>query len=245
MIPNIIHQIWIQGYDNIPNTLLAYHLECKNINNNFEFILWDDEKIKKLLAEYFGLLYLETYNSYTIFAQKADFARYAILYTYGGIYLDMDMKCTKNLSDFLNCGVFFTSYIYPNIFKRYLNGIVGAKPSHPLFVVIFNNIFCNKDIKNVTKSTGTNLFYVSVQEYIKNNSNHDIVIVDQKYLNPCHMFSNKDCEEKCKDCYVVHTNYSSWSPTNKILTKVLKHKNILIVLLLILLITIMAFFTLK
>ena len=31
--------------------------------------------------------------------QKIDFAKYAILYTYGGIYMDMDVECFKSLNN--------------------------------------------------------------------------------------------------------------------------------------------------
>lgn len=237
MIPKIIHQIWIQGYDYIPIDLIDYHNSCKKVNDDFEYVIWDNKKIKNFLKEYFDKKYLQTYNNYTIYAQKADFARYTILYVYGGIYLDMDMLCKKNLSDFLNCGVFFTSYIYPNIFKRYLNGIVGARPKHPLFEIILKNIFETKHItKNVTNATGTGMFYKSVQEYIKKNPHHDIHIINQKYLNPCHMFSNEKCKYDCDECYIVHTNYSSWSLTNKFLVKLLKRRKIIILIILLIII---------
>src|SRR6187399_325467 len=98
MIPKIIHQIWLQGYDNIPAELKNDHENCKIVNNDFEYIVWDKDKIKKLLDDKFGKDYSDLFDTYKIFAQQADFARYAILYVYGGIYLDMDILCKKNLS---------------------------------------------------------------------------------------------------------------------------------------------------
>jgi len=237
-IPKIIHQIWIQGYDNIPKHLKEMHENCVKINDDFKFIVWDDDKIKKFLKDNFKPKYLEVYNMMTIPAQKADFARYAILYKYGGIYLDMDMVCRKNLNYFLKHKVFFTTKkdLAYHVYPRYLNGIIGAVPNHKLFKIIFKNIFeREKHYDNVTYSTGTRLLYDSVQNYreymSKNNNknknkqnndknkenNYDIEIVDAKYLHPCTMYQDeKTCPYKCTDCYIAHTNNSSWSTGLKI-----------------------------
>ena len=135
------------------------------------------EQIEKLLVTNFTQDFLETYRNYKIFAQKADFARYAILYVYGGIYLDMDMMCKKNLSHFLKYNFFFTNYAMQSWIKRYLNGIIGSRPQHPIFLTIFKNIFLRKNIAhNVMESTGPGLFYYAVQEYVRNNPNNDITI---------------------------------------------------------------------
>lgn len=240
MIPNIIHQIWIQGYDKIPSDLMIYHNGCKAINDNFNYIVWDDNKIRELLISKFDKKYIETYDNYKIFAQKADFARYAILYTYGGIYLDMDMLCRKNLTSFLKYNFFFTSYMFYNFFKRFLNGIVGSRAGHPVFEYIFNNIFIRKNnTKSVTDSTGTGLFYYSIMEYVKNNPSHDLKMIDRKYLDPCNMYNNDSCRYTCEDCYIAHTNYSSWSPTLRICKFLLKYKYAILVILLLTIILIL------
>lgn len=241
MIPEVIHQIWIQGSDNIPANLLEMHNNCKNINNNFKYKTWDEEKIRKLLLKHFEKKYLETYDEYTVFAQKADFARYAILYIYGGIYMDMDMICKKNLSSFLQNQMFFTTYRLPHFFKRYLNGIVGSKPKHPVFEIIFRNIFTRKNMgKSITNATGTGLFYDSVTEYMENHpTNNDITIVDYRYLDPCHAFSGENCANECTDCYVVHTSYSSWSPLTRVGKQLIKHKYLILVIILVIIIVIL------
>src|SRR5665648_300106 len=98
MIPNIIHQIWLQGKSSIPTDLKIYYDGCSKVNNNFTHMFWDEYLIKKLLLNKFGPDYVALYDFYQVFAQKADFARYAILSVYGGIYLDMDTLCKKNLT---------------------------------------------------------------------------------------------------------------------------------------------------
>ena len=212
-IPPIIHQIWIQGYDKIPDSLKILHNGCKSTNDNFKFIFWDEPRIKKLLLKYFGKKYVDAYDTYQIFAQKSDFARYAILYIYGGIYLDMDMICRKNLTPFLNYNFFCTtdSIYFFILSKKYLNGIMGAKKKHPVFPFIFKNMFERLlDSSYVLYSTGPKLLYDAVTDYKKTTGMDDITVIDRKYLHPCITYDDDSCPYTCNDCYIAHTNYGSW-----------------------------------
>ncbi|BCS83182.1 glycosyltransferase [Cotonvirus japonicus] len=238
-IPNIIHQIWIQGEDKIPSKLNSFYLNCQKVNNNFKHEFWDNDRIINLLQEKFSPEHVDLYNRYTIFAQKADFARYAILYVHGGIYLDMDMVCIKNLSPFLKYGLFFTPKPFYKIFGGYLNGIIGVRPNHPVFKIVIKNIFDRQHINNVTKSTGTGLFYDSVIEYSKMSNDNDIMLVDNKYLHPCNIYNDESCPDTCKDCYIAHTNNSSWSPQLRFFKFLFKNKIIIIIIILLIIIIIL------
>ncbi len=237
MIPNIIHQIWIQGYDKIPAELKQDQINCRTINYDFEYMFWDEDKIKKLLFDNFDVKYLNLYNYYVIPAQRADLARYAILYIYGGIYLDMDMICKKNLKSFLENDIFFTNDIFNFLYKRYLTGIIGAKKNHPIFKLMMENMILRKDsaLKFVAYSTGTQLFYDSVQQYMKDTGDTNISMIKRKYLHPCSILDDDLCAYKCDSCYVAHTNYSSWSPSLKLL-KFAKRNTLLILVVIIVMI---------
>ena len=97
MIPKIIHQIWFQGESKIPEKLNKYKEECKKVNKEHQYYIWDDAMIKRLLKDNYPD-YLKTYNAFPLMIQKIDFAKYVILYHYGGIYIDMDVRCLKNIS---------------------------------------------------------------------------------------------------------------------------------------------------
>ena len=43
--------------------------------------------------------YLELWNDFRFPIQRADFIRYCILFKYGGLYLDCDIRPMKNLED--------------------------------------------------------------------------------------------------------------------------------------------------
>lgn len=239
MIPPIIHQIWIQGYDHIPAELKEYHENCKEVNKKFQHQFWDEIKIKELLLKHFGPEYVELYEYYTVPSQKADLAKYAILYVNGGVYLDMDMVCKRNLESFLKYDLFFTTDVFYILYKRYLTGIIGAKPKHPAFLVVFKNMFLRKPYSyNIQYSAATQLFFDSVTQYKRESGDNNINIIDRKYLHPCSILEDENCHLTCDECYVAHTNYSSWSPSLRFLKFVVKNSKLIALLVIIILIMI-------
>ena len=56
MIPKIIHNIWVQGYSNIPDDIRIQQLQIKKLNPDWEFIIWDEKMILQLLEKYPNVL---------------------------------------------------------------------------------------------------------------------------------------------------------------------------------------------
>jgi len=103
MIPKIIHNIWIEGYENLPNEYKVTYANIKKINPEWEFIIWDDDMIKKILKKYPPIynMYIRA-NNYTETDNnkiKSDIARYIIMKEYGGLYFDMDFKCSSSFDE--------------------------------------------------------------------------------------------------------------------------------------------------
>lgn len=66
MFPKIIHQIWLQSTDKIP---VKFHSHInKNINGNYEHILWDESKIIQLINA--NKIYFKTYQKSKIHKLK-------------------------------------------------------------------------------------------------------------------------------------------------------------------------------
>lgn len=90
-IPLKIFQTW--------NTkLLPIHMKknyqlLKKQNPQFEFYLFDDEECFEFIQKYFDTSVTDAFKRLIPGAYKADLWRYCVLYIYGGIYLDMKMKC--------------------------------------------------------------------------------------------------------------------------------------------------------
>ena len=107
MIPKIIHNIWIQGYEQLPEEVKKNHLLVKKANPEWEFMIWDNTTILKLLQKYPTLLSMyKNLHKYIVFTEeeqknkfiktKGIIAKYVILKEYGGVYYDVNLKCNFN-----------------------------------------------------------------------------------------------------------------------------------------------------
>jgi mannosyltransferase OCH1-like enzyme len=100
MIPKIIHQIWTQGCDKVPEKYRKYQDKWKN-KSGYKYICWDDKSIKELIKKFDKSL-LEVYNYFELPQQRSDLGRYIILYLFGGFYIDIDIEAgDKSLDEII------------------------------------------------------------------------------------------------------------------------------------------------
>jgi len=66
-------------------------------NRGYSWQFFDDMQVDKLVRENFDQRTYDAFARLQIGAAKADFFRYAVLYIYGGIYLDLDSDITGRL----------------------------------------------------------------------------------------------------------------------------------------------------
>ena len=96
VLPKIIHQQW--KTDKVPEGVFTkWHLKFKDLfpEPEFKHVLWTDATARELIAKEFPF-FLKTYDSYEFGIQRADAARYFILYRYGGLYADLDYEPLTN-----------------------------------------------------------------------------------------------------------------------------------------------------
>lgn len=123
-IPKIIHQIWIGSP--LPDKYLPLIASWQEHHPDWEYILWDDAMI-----EAFGLVNKEQYDRSTNWGQKADIARYEILYRLGGVYVDIDFECLRPFDIFHHVCDYYTGAAYSGRFSTF-NGLIGAAPENPI-----------------------------------------------------------------------------------------------------------------
>ncbi|KAL3459354.1 MIPC synthase subunit [Aspergillus heterothallicus] len=126
VIPKIIHQTY--KHNDIPEVWKEAQQSCIDLHPEYKYLLWTDDMARDFIAAHYPW-FLETFNSYKYPIQRADSIRYFILYHYGGIYIDLDDGCNRNLDPLLT---------YPAFLRRTLpigisNDVMGSVPQHPFF----------------------------------------------------------------------------------------------------------------
>jgi len=126
LIPKVMHHIW-DG--DLPPLYQNYLEECKKIHPEWEFKFWSDKEIRDL-----NLQNQDLYDKSRNYAGRSDIARYEILYKFGGVYRDADVKCYRPIDDLNHKYDFYVPIEYPNRYwpMTINNGIIGTKAGHPI-----------------------------------------------------------------------------------------------------------------
>lgn len=160
MIPKIIHQIWI-GDKQLPETWLN---SWKDKHPEYEYILWTEKDIDEL--NLVNRHIYDKFNESKTYNGMANVARIEILYNYGGIYLDADLKCLKPLNkEWLKCD--FVGVESPHKKGRILNGILMTESYHYLLKQYMDVLGKVKEIHPSWKNTGSGIMTPILEGKIK------------------------------------------------------------------------------
>lgn len=240
-IPKVIHQIWFQGYNNIPPHLLEYHNSWITINPNYNVIVWDEHKIEELVNTTDDKWIKELYFSYTKMIQKIDFAKYLILYTFGGIYMDMDIKCLKSIdttpaietSDFIASYMTFnkTELIILSILgtisfsdKVINNGMIMCAPKHEILLLTMKEAYTKRNFHSifsavhVFETTGPCCLTNALKKYTVVHPNDKFQLLNNSYFEACNVIEVN--QNKCKipnNAIGIHYYENSWIMPNDIM----------------------------
>jgi len=132
MIPKIIHYTWFSG-DPFPEKIQHCIELWKEIMPDYEFVLWNANKIKEIDS-----VWLSECLNEKKWAFAADYVRLYAVYHYGGIYLDTDVEVYRNFDSFLNDKMFIgrEGVAYTLLEKQEMNVFLtshcfGAEKNHP------------------------------------------------------------------------------------------------------------------
>ena len=159
-IPKILHQMWLdRSSDTNESPPPKYQAiggtnSLRTLNPAYRYVFWNMQRVKQL----FELPELQRWHDFYFTGlkhhiEKCDFARYALLYIYGGIYTDLDLLCVKPL-DGLIAGRHF-AWCEDRHGKDVYNGFLASAPRHPIWPELMNYImYTYKNTGFVYDTTG-------------------------------------------------------------------------------------------
>jgi len=122
-IPRILIQTW--KTNKLPEKCEKFVDELKKLHPDYNYKFFTDSDISQFLKDNYEE-YLKTYDKLPLKIQQIDFFRYIAIYHFGGIYLDLDMECKKNMNSMLT-----HNSVFP--VDEYINHINGKKPRYAGF----------------------------------------------------------------------------------------------------------------
>ncbi|ARF09145.1 glycosyltransferase [Catovirus CTV1] len=244
-IPMIIHQIWYQGIENIPEDYPNYSNSWKKYNPDYKYMFWDKDKIDNLINNFFPY-FKERYNSYPKIIQKIDVSKFMILYIYGGVYVDLDSECLKSINSLLennkiilsknNGNAIINLYNHGTISQVLENSFLASEKNNNFWIHCINMAmaedikqnFWETNEKYVFRTTGPSLVSRAYHSYPNKN---DFTLIDYKLLDPlcvCEHYNydcqNNDCRKLFPNSYSMH-HYGGTTSSNGWMSSYVKELN--------------------
>ncbi len=211
-IPKIFHFIWI-GKEQLPIVYQDYFESWIKEHPDYVFCFWNDDNIPKLV-------YQDIYDKSSRYAMKADILRYELLTIFGGVYVDCDFLCCKNIDCIINNKKGFSAYES----KDYIAiGIMGFIKEHPFLLKLLNvmsfHLELFKEEKYIPLLTGpiffTNIWKQYLEQNLLEDENNLFAFTPETFYEYTYedKIIHKRIEvDKSKDYqYAIHTWGHSWS----------------------------------
>ena len=131
LIPKTFHYIWLGSP--LPKEIARRRETWAKIHPGWTMKLWTEENI---VTDYADLA--AKCGSY---AQRADLYRYEILHREGGIYIDVDFECLRNVEEMLNGLPAFAVIEHQGRPKPQVSaGFIGTIPKHPAYAILLREV---------------------------------------------------------------------------------------------------------
>lgn len=166
-IPKKIWQTWKSK--NVPRKMARNIAKMREMNPDYDYNLADDVDCVKLLMDNFGPNYVNAFWAPRFGMFRADLYRYAVLWLYGGVYLDADAVMLKPFDTVVRYP--FTLVIPKDREKSGLyQAFIACTPNHPaiwhMLQLAFYNIASRRPIINDLALSGPLVSQVAVNLYL-------------------------------------------------------------------------------
>lgn len=263
MIPKIIHFIWWQGEDQLPDKYKPNVIDWARNNPSYELMFWDESKIRQLCHDHFPQ-YEENFNQSQHIMEQIDVSKFMMLEVYGGVYVDTDIESRRPIpedwikykavfselysEDICSSRFCLTSFVFSMGHSGkdlYNSGFYAGEPGTGIFGDILAESmklrlsiprWVGKQIY-ITYTAGPPFITIYIQKYFKTRS--DIKILTPTFIESCgtHFHFSKN-ESDClitEDTVGIHKHGLSWaSPVHFFVLKCLYHRKYLYSIILIL-----------
>lgn len=213
MIPKKIHYCWF-GRKPLPKLAIKCIKSWKKFLPDYEIIEWNENNFDVNICTYTK----EAYQAKK-YAFVSDYARFWILYNYGGVYLDTDVEIIRPMEFLINKGAFMGCEIKTSNtpWPQIASGLgIGASAKHPIYKEILEHY---EQSHFILKSGELN--YSTVVERVTNifikhglKQSDEIQVCDGIIIYPPDFFCPKSFETReinvTKNTVAIHHFDASW-----------------------------------
>ncbi len=139
VIPRVIFQTW-KVRQPLPSNYRYWSDTFPGLNPGYLRILWDDADNREFIAAAFPW-FLPVYDSYPREIFRADMVRPFFLYSFGGIYVDLDTECLRPIDETIAEGDVILGTMGPDTSFAHSvpNAIMASKPRQLFWLLAIAN----------------------------------------------------------------------------------------------------------
>ena len=228
MIPKIIHQIWSDLKQPIPDIFKEFSQTWKDNHPDWRYEFWDETRMCLFVQEHYPQ-YWNVYINFPYDVQRWDAIRFLFLCQMGGMYVDFDSECLEPIDTLLKghtCCMGLEPAEQAILFNRPRiigNALMATVPGHPFFKMIINELFkkttmypAGNKARFVIETTGP---LMTTRVYEAYTEKDKITLLPAELVAPLtiaevRMFVEKqeiqELEEKIEKAFAVHYFYGLW-----------------------------------
>jgi hypothetical protein len=208
-IPRTLHQLWIGRP--VPEHIAEYMQTWRDRHPDWEYRLWTEKELGEL-----PMVNRWLYDNACRFALpgrceqfRSDIARYEILATHGGVYIDADFECLRPIDPLLRSPLVHAFSAWEEDQKWINLAVYGTEPNHQFVHDL--RLGLTAHVKRLTlngtrPNTGSRLsgprYLTRVWE--RNSYDPGLVVYPREWFYPYAWNELHRGDEKFDDAYAVH-----------------------------------------
>ncbi len=209
-IPKRIWQTWKTS--TVPDKWRPSPQSIQKFCPDWEYRLTTDEQNRNFVKQIFPQYY-ELYQSFDREIYRVDIVRYLLLYSYGGVYIDLDLELIRPLEELLTGDSDLYLVRTPNL-GGYTNAFMAPAPGCPFWLECISEIahrakyrpwYIQGDLK-VLWTTGPQMITSVISRY-----NRPFMTIPYRLGHPCSICDNYNGTGDLSEAYVRELEGSSWS----------------------------------
>ena len=198
-IPRVFHRTWLEGP--MPDEFVRHGESWLRCNPGWEMVTWTPSSLPPLQNQ-------AAFDAEPKLAGRSDIARYEILLRFGGVYIDCDFECLRNIEPLLDGASLIAGWEDAGAIN---NAIFGATAGHPVLAELVQAIpgrVASLRDQEINVQHGPVQFTEVVCAHA--GSDPGIVLYEPAILYPYHYTESHRCGERFPDAYAVHHWFGSW-----------------------------------
>lgn len=198
MIPRTFHRVWL-GHKSMPEPFRSWGDSWIDKHPGWQMTTWTRESFH---GHTDILALLDRCPNYS---QMSDVLRYEILRRHGGVYIDTDFECKKNIEPLIDGADAFAVWQLDDHYAEgaVAAGICGAVPGHPLF---------NDLVKWLPNQILERFRSIGPAYFTRHVHGRGVRILEREHFYPYSWTELHRQRETFPEAYAVHHWAGKWYP---------------------------------